>query len=270
MLGEAPQRLLGYGAAQVFSGAGYVAKIGPPAVVAREARILGDDVALPLTVPRLVASGPGWLVMEEVPDEPRRWDEDQFAALLGDLARLHDAFEGSRALDGGWLRDPAGRDLAETIAEGGDRSGVELPGSLARVLDDPSQIASILLNSQPITLVHGDPTPNNVRRPPGHSERVWIDWEWASAAPAAIDLACWLAEGPWQFARPFDHERYLAVYFERRARPIDHPVFRRALDAALVLFLFSDNLPSLARSSGREALQLTIAERAEALKRLGL
>lgn len=268
LVGETPRRLVGYGAATAFAGQGMVAKVGPPAVLAREARILGGEMGcLPLEVPERIAAGPGWLVMREVPNHGGAWDEPGFAALLGDLARLHDTFESSPALAGGWLRDPAGADLAATLAEGGDQTGIELPDALAQVRANPEPVARLIARSGPLTLVHGDPTPANVLRLGGR--RVWIDWEWASAAPAAVDLACWLGEGPWQFARRLDRDASLTTYLAARERPVDRPAFERALDAALVLFLFANNLPSLARAAGREALQAMIVERVEALARIG-
>lgn len=269
LVGESPRRLVGYGAAAALGGRGMVAKVGPAAIVAREARILGGELGgLPLAVPELIAAGPGWLVMREVSDHGGAWDQPGFAALLGDLARLHDSFESSPALAGGWLRDPAGADLAATIAEGGDQPGIELPDALARVRADAGPVAQLLASSGPLTLVHGDPTPGNVLRP--GERRVWIDWEWASAAPAAVDLACWLGEGPWQFARRLDRDAALATYLAARRRAIDRPMFERALDASLVLFVFANNLPSLARKAGREAMQARIAQSLDALERLGL
>lgn len=271
LLGPAHRRLTGYGESAVLAGGGRVAKIGPAHVVAREARILGEGVGpMPLERPTLVASGLGWLVMEEVADVDVPWDERQFIGLLADLAALHEAFEGSRALAGGWLRDPAGADLEATLAEGGDRSGVELPDPLARILEDPAPVARILTGSPPLTLVHGDPTPANVRRPGAFENRVWIDWEWAGAAPAAVDLACWLSEWPWAFGRRFDRELCVSTYLGARRRRVDRAALERALDASVVLFFFANNLPSLARCSGSAALEALIADGSKALQRLGL
>lgn len=271
LLGPARRRLSGYGECAVLAGSGNVAKIGPNHVVAREARILGELAnSVPLELSALVASGFGWLVMEEVADVAAAWDERQFIELLADLARLHDPFASSPALDGGWLRDPAGADLAATLAGGGERLGVELPDPLARVLDDPSPVAGILARSRPLTLVHGDPNPANVRRPETIEGRVWIDWEWASAASAAVDLACWLGEWPWRFGRRFDREVCIGLYLGARRRPVERAELEHALDAALVLFLFANDLPNLAREEGSAALQALIDERSEALQRLGL
>ncbi len=62
LLGPTPRQLTGYGESVVLTGRGKVAKVGPATVVAREARILGDDASLlPLDVPALVDSGDGWL-----------------------------------------------------------------------------------------------------------------------------------------------------------------------------------------------------------------
>lgn len=252
-----------------WCGAGGRWRSGPSSVVGREARILerGGHV-LPLAVPRLLAEGDGWLVMEEIADIGSPWDEPRFAALLEDLAQLHDAFESAAVLNEGWLRDPAGADLAATLAEGGDRAGVQLPQPLVRVLENPQPVADVLLNSAPATLVHGDPTPANVLRPGSPQRRVWIDWEWASSAPAGVDLACWLNEGPWQFGHRLDRDRCLLTYLDARTRPVDRRLLERSLDAALVIFFFANNLPSLAREAGPAALQALIAESEQALERL--
>lgn len=269
LLGRRPERLTGYGESVALRGQGKVAKIGPASVTAREARILDSPVgSLPLRVPRLLAEGDGWLVMEEVANIGATWDEREFAALLPDLAQLHDAFESSSWLEGGWLRDPTGADLAATLAEGADRAGVELPEPITRVLENPQPVADALARSGPATLVHGDPTPANVLRAVSPDRRVWIDWEWASRAPAGVDLACWLNEGPWQFGRRLDRDRCLLAYLDARSRPVDRRLLERSLDAALVIFFFANNLNSLAREAGRDALQSLIAECREALERL--
>jgi len=183
LVGETPRPLTGYGEARVVAGQGRVAKLGPRSVIVREARILCVEAGrLPLALPEPVATGPGWLVMQEVPDHGGRWDERGFATLLGDLARLHDAFEGSPVLGGEWLRDPAGLDLAATLAEG-QRGGIELPEPLARVLSNPRPIADVIARSRPLTLVHGDPTPENVRRPPHSSVRSTRRWCCSSSQP---------------------------------------------------------------------------------------
>ena len=269
-LGATPRRLLGYGAATTLAGRGKVAKVGPPVVTEREAGVLGARLGpLPIEVPTLVSHGPGWLVMDEVPDHGGAWTEAGFAELLIDLARLHDTYQASPALECGWLRDPAGNDLRATLDEGGDWTGVELPEPLVQARSDPHAIAQIIATAQPLTLVHGDPTPHNVRRPE-RGRRVWIDWEWASAAPAAVDIACWLGEAPWQFGRTLDRDTHVTAYLNARSRPVDRAEFERTLDAALVLFLFANNLPSLARCSGARALQALLTERTDALARLHL
>ncbi len=267
LLGPAPRRLTGYGHSAVLAGRGKVAKIGPDRVVAREARILGQHGGrLPLEVPTLIAAGFGWLVMQEVPDVASRWDEREYTDLLVDLAALHDAFEESPVLAGGWLRDPSRRDLQATLTEG-DRSGVELPAALEQAANDPAVVAQILAASRPVTLVHS--TPANIRRPGPASQRVWVDWEWASKASAAVDLACWLNQWPWQFGRRYGRERCIETYLKARRRAVDSRELEHALDAALVLFFFANNLPGLAREVGPGALEALIGEGSEALQRLG-
>ena len=60
-LGPSPQDLTRLGSTRVLRGNGLVAKVGSPEGIAREAFLFGEAAALlPVNVPTLVASGPGW------------------------------------------------------------------------------------------------------------------------------------------------------------------------------------------------------------------
>ena len=233
LLGAPPYvELGGAGPCRVVSGDGLVAKIGPPDVVAREAAMLARP--LPLSAPVLVDAGPGWLVMTAEPDDGRPWSEDELAAALADLARLHDEFEGGteRAGDAATpLRRPFSAAGADELLEPVRRLGYPLPGLLARVLLDPAVLLDVAAR-EPATLLHGDPWPGNVLRPQS-GRRVWIDWEMASVGPAAADLATWLDQAPWHpgvAAGTLAAEGELVeIYLSSRSRPVG----RKAIAAAV-------------------------------------
>ena len=70
-LGPSPQDLTRLGSSRVLRGNGLVAKTGSPEGIAREAFLFGEAAALlPVGTPTLVASGPDWLLMEDVGGEP--------------------------------------------------------------------------------------------------------------------------------------------------------------------------------------------------------
>ena len=92
-------------------------------------------------------------------------------------------------------------------------------------------------------MLHGDPWPANVLRP-GLGRRVWIDWEMASLGPAAADLAAWLDQTPWHTGGSVGGD--LEAYLGARAHPVDRARFERALDAAMVLWFLSYDVPHLA------------------------
>ena len=246
LVGADPEDRSGRGAGRVRAGNGRVARIGPPEVVAREAFVLGLD-SLPLTGPPLVAAGAGWVVTAEVADGEGPWTDDDLRGALADLGRLHDRYQDALpAGAGATLRRPFdGATTAALLAPAEPHARV-LPDLLARLLADPAPLLDVL-GAQPVTLLHGDPWPANIRRPePGR--RVWVDWEQASTGPAAADLATWLDQTPWYLRREIDAGEHLAAYVAGRHDGIDPVAFRRAVDAASVIWFFAFDVPQLAEA----------------------
>jgi hypothetical protein len=212
--------------------------------MAREAFVLGLD-ALPLTGPPLVAAGEGWVVTAEVPDREEPWSDGDLHGALTDLARLHDGYEAALpAGAGAVLRQPFDGASTDRLLAPARPHADRLPPLLARLLADPTPLLDGL-RREPVTLLHGDPWPDNVRRP-GPERRVWVDWEQASAGPAAADLATWLDQTPWYLRREIDAGEHLSVYLAARRRPIDPAAFHRAVDTASVVWFFAFDVPELA------------------------
>lgn len=265
-LGSRPTRVSGGGSSQVLRGRGFVAKLGPGA--RREAFVLAELAPrIPLVLPAVVASGADWVVMQDVPDVGgRSWGEEQLLVLASDLAQLHCAMLEDEDVRTGPLARPL-RGYFARMAGHGDTDGV-LPRAVLEALAEPGPLLAIL-DGQRHTLVHGDPYPSNIRCPlPGR--RVWIDWEDAVFAPPALDLAIWLGEGHWSLDEPLDRDRCLAVYRSACSHTVDGAALERSLDAATVLITPSQNAAALQRDRGDLALRGFVAERMEALERLGL
>lgn len=231
----------GAGACRVVSGNGLVAKVGPLDVVTREASVLATP--LPVTVPLLIDAGPGWLVMVAEDDAGSPWEEPDLHAALSDLARLHDAFHSFTLEDGdAFLRHPFSPEGVEALLAPIRPLSFPLPGPLAELLDNPAAIVAAA-DAEPATVLHGDPWPGNILRPaPGR--RVWVDWELASLGPAAADVASWLGQTPWHTGVPADG--HLEAYLAARSLPVDRSGFKRALDAAMVLWFLAYDVPRLA------------------------
>ncbi|HMJ00882.1 MAG TPA: phosphotransferase [Gaiellaceae bacterium] len=229
-LGPAPEDLSRLGSFRVLRGNGLVLKVGPEDRVRRESFVgplLTRSGAL--AVPPLLDAGPSWLLYEAL--DGVAWGNGP--EPLGLLARLHDAFEGSPALDDLRLRDVLGRELDGLLAETRS-SDPRLPEPLALLLADPTPLVDVL-RDEPRTLVHGDAWPGNVLAT--RSGPAWFDWEEAGAAPAAYDVAVWLHGSPWVPASA-EPARDLAVY--SAARPtIDFSIFTQAVDAATVLIFLA-------------------------------
>ena len=265
LLGPDPADHSGRGAGSVLAGNGHVARIGPPEIVAREAFVLGLD-GLPLTVPRMVASGPGWVVTADVADDPEPWSDEDLHGALADLAGLHDAYEaGVPPGAGPILRRPFEAATADGLLVPARPHADRLPAVLARLLADPAPLLDVL-GREPVTLLHGDPWPHNIRRP-GAGRRVWVDWEQASSGPAAADLATWLDQTPWSLRREIDPDEHLSVYLAARRRPADPAGFRRAVDAASVVWFFAFDVPQLAGSPPWLA-EHVVSVKAEAAQRV--
>jgi hypothetical protein len=266
LLGPATAEHGGAGGCRVVSGGGLVAKVGPPELVARETAVL--RARLPVAVPAVVDAGPGWLVTRAEDDMESSWSDDELAAALADLARLHDAFEGAvpERLSG-VLRRPFSAAGADALLEparrflrsdAGPRPGVPPLPPLARMLDDPAPLLAAAA-SEPPALLHGDPWPGNVLRP-APARRVWVDWELASVGPAAADVASWRNQAPWLTGRPGPG---VDAYLAARSRPVDAVRFTRALDAAAVLWFLADDVLRLDRvDPGRAAVMTADAEAA--------
>jgi Predicted choline kinase involved in LPS biosynthesis len=243
LLGPGAEDRSGEGAGAVLAGNGHVARIGPPEVVAREAFVLGLDT-LPVARPALVAAGVGWVVTKDVADHEGGWSNGDLHGALADLGRLHDHYES--ALPAGAdavLRHPFDGVTTDGLLAGARPHGDLLPPLLARLLAEPAPLLDVL-GREPVTLLHGDPWPANIRRP-GPGRRVWVDWEQASTGPAAADLATWLDQTPWYLRREVDTGEHLAAYLAARRRPADPVAFRRAVDAASVVWFLAFDVPRL-------------------------
>jgi Ser/Thr protein kinase RdoA (MazF antagonist) len=249
----------------VLRGRGFIAKIGPG--VRGESFVLNELAPrIPLALPAVMASGPDWIIMRDVPDIGGRWwDEDQLMVLTTDLAQLHDALLEDTSVRSGPLSRSL-RDYFGRAAHHGDVDGV-LPRAIVDALAEPGPLIA-LLDRQQHALVHGDPYPSNIRCPQ-LGQRVWIDWEDAVFGPPAIDLAVWLGEGHWSLDTPLDRDRCLATYRSARARPVDRAELEQSLDAAIVLITPLQNAAALQRERGALALRRFVSERMEALERLG-
>ncbi len=265
LVGPNPEERAGEGAGRVLVGNGHVARLGPAGVVAREAFVLGLD-ALPVPAPRLVAAGDGWVVTAEVGGDDGPWDDADLSGALTDLARLHDAYQDDL---------PAGADVVlrrpfDAATAGGLLAPARplshlLPPILARLLAEPGRLLDVL-GAEPVTLLHGDPWPANIRRT-GPGRRVWLDWEQASVGPAAADLATWLDQTPWFLRGEIDAAGHLGRYLAARRRPVDPVTFTRAVDAASVVWFLAFDVPRLPEAPPWLAEHM-VGARAEAAARV--
>ena len=116
-----------------------MAKAGSPEGIAREAFLFGEAAALlPVGIPTLVASGPGWILMEDVGGEPAAPDD---VSPLDGLAPMHELFEGATGIEHERFRDVFGREREELLALArGSANAAALPEPLSSLLDDPSPL----------------------------------------------------------------------------------------------------------------------------------
>lgn len=267
-LGDSPEELPDTADSRVLRGNGHVAKLAPAELVEREYRVLEiAEKHFPMRVPRLVNHGIFWVVMSEIPTTERPWADEELLAALSQLARLHESFLGSALLEEPWLRDPLDRDLEVLLAEARTLREYLRP-ELTNVLQNLSEIVDYL-RTQPKTLLHGDPFPDNIlrladdvdpdsvaTRPASEDARgqdpqtiedylVWIDWCHASIGPPAADLASWLDQTPFALGRPIDRLTHINTYLEAWENPPEREPFLKALDAARVLWFFAYDLPQL-------------------------
>jgi hypothetical protein len=244
-VGAQPEDMTRLGASRVLRGNGCVVKVGPQGRLAREAYVLGELAdRLPLSVPRLIESGPGWLVMADAGqgEPPANWSP----APMYDLAAMHTAFTDSVAVADARLADPFGTDLPGLLAAG---ATVELPAPLAELHADPVPLLAALAD-QPITLIHGDAWHGNLVWATDRPS--WIDWEECSRAPAVADLATWVHGSAFVPASPTP-ERDLAAY---------GPVDRRAVEAAFLLLFLALDVPVLTEVADPRSVITDRAERA--------
>ncbi len=243
-LGPSPLDLTRLGSSRVLRGNGLVAKTGSPGGIAREAFLFGEAAALlPVEVPRLEASGPGWLLMDDVGGEPALPDD---VAPLEGLAPMHELFVGATGIEHERFRDVFGRERAELLALArGSANAAALPEPLASLLDDPSPLTEIV-DAEPRTLVHGDAWPGNVLTR-GH-DFVWLGWTESGAGPAAYDLSLWLYGSAWTPGST-SPEGALGAYLAARTTKVEPLGFKRAVDACAILGFL---LTQLARLTDRE------------------
>jgi hypothetical protein len=244
-LGPAPQDLTRLGSSRVMRGSGLVAKTGDPARIARESFLFGEAAELmPIGLPKLVAAGPGWILMEDAGGEPVSPED---VSPLEGLAEVHQLFEGATGIEHERFRDVFGREREALLSEARvSANAAALPEPLSSLLADPSPLTAAV-DAQPRTLVHGDAWPGNVLAS-GRKGFVWLDWAESGAGPAAFDLAVWLYGSPW--APGSDNpEGALGAYLAARTTRVDPSGFKRAVDAAAVLGFL---LMHLARLTDRE------------------
>ena len=126
---------------------------------------------LPVSVPTLVASGPGWILMEDVGGKPRCTGRRRAAR---GTAPMHELLGGATGIDHERFRDVFGREREGLLALArGSANAAALPEPLASLLDDPSPLDAFV-DADPRTFVHGDAWPGNVLM--RGKDFVWLDW----------------------------------------------------------------------------------------------
>ena len=247
-LGPSPLDLTRLGSSRVLRGNGLVAKTGSADGIAREAFLFGEAAALlPVEVPILEASGPGWILMADVGGEPAL--PDDVGPLVG-LAQMHELFVGATGIEHERFRDVFGREREDLLTQArGSANAAALPDPLAELLDDPAVLVE-LIEAQPRTLVHGDAWPGNILT--RGSDFVWLDWADAGAGPAAYDLSLWLYGSAWAPGST-SPEGALGAYLAARTTKVEPLGFARAVDACAVLGFL---LTQLARLTDREPDQI--------------
>jgi len=243
-LGPSPQDLTRLGSSRVLRGNGLVAKVGSTEGIAREAFLFGEAAALlPVGVPTLVASGPGWILMEDIGWEPAAPDD---VTPLVQLAPMHELFVGATGIEHERFRDVLGREREGLLALArGSANAAALPEPLASLLDDPSPLDAFL-DAEPRTLVHGSAWPGNVLT--NEKDFVWLDWADSGAGPAAYDLSLWLYGTAWAPGST-SPEGALGAYLAARTTKVEPIAFKRAVDACAILGFL---LTQLARLTDRE------------------
>jgi hypothetical protein len=160
-------------------------------------------VVVGLARPRLLAAGPGWLVVPFYAGPALGPDGDVPTEVWTALGRVHAHWFRRRprivpVVDAAWWRTMVTRHALPAVRGAGDRTGDPLFTGVAAQLErwalDPRVRAALAL--LPRTLVHGDAHRGNVVL--AADGAVLIDWGNARLAPAGLDLATMSAQG----ARP--------------------------------------------------------------------
>jgi hypothetical protein len=183
---------------------------------------------------RVLTDGGGWLLMEELkPKDDLSWTEEDYRAVVSDMARMHARYLNSPELDTyPWLWRPTPGALAEITG------GLALLAQALRASPVPSlvsvyseerldRIAAVLARSDEIigplveagvTLVHGDYWFHNVLLT-DEGRRAVIDWQGCRVFSGTWEICYFVdllqAVGPDEYRElPVPEERITAWYFE--------------------------------------------------------
>jgi hypothetical protein len=161
--------------------------------------------------PALIASGPGWLLLEDVGGTPLELDEaDEAFRRLGRLHRARAAAVPTAELRGALAAGP----LTALDASAFVGAATELRALVARAAADPevweigpaelgaadrlvgwaARAGASLVESGPATLLHGDFQRRNWLR--HHGDVRLVDWELAGLGPGVLDLCFLDPDGP--------------------------------------------------------------------------
>jgi len=221
---------------------------------------------LPVDTPRVLDArilddGRAWLIMEEITGvkDDLTWSEDDYRAILSDMARLHAQYWSQTNLldDCPWLWRPDEQSLQALIAA--RRSDLEaisaswLPQALPEVfgadrlalardiLEQPNRLFGPMLDAG-TTLVHGDYWFHNVLVTSA-GRRVLVDWQdpqiWSGLWELAYFLNLLLAIGPADYREelPFAEDIMISWYsdaLDQVGVTLPKSVFDKALLSARV------------------------------------
>ena len=220
--------------------------------------ILAERIPLTLpTVPAIHAPGGEIWMLPFPPVKPTNhwqaaWDEADVRAVIADLARLHVTFwdDPDLAEEWPWLQQPTLSDAERLLRDG--RAGLErvqaealfdeslTPERTAQLLALARDSSSLLnvLNTGPMTLLHGDAGFQNVAISQDNRMRIWFDWQLTGWGPHALDWATFLH--PWAYPQaepPLAFRTMTELYLQELARrgvSLDADAFQHQLDAALL------------------------------------
>jgi len=183
-------------------GAGRILRIyrRDPAAVAREAAILARGWRS-LVVPRVLTRGDDFLLLEEIAHAPLGDSAEHGAALGRALAEIHAARHERAGLLGpglsvaepfpDWFEAFRGHALASAASPAGD-------GALAERIADffGGRRDTFLRDAESSVLLHGDFKVSNLFWVPAASAPLVLDWEFAYAGPALMDVGRLFRWGP--------------------------------------------------------------------------